>query len=436
MSLNKILGDKVTCSDIQKKLNKRYQCALVCLSLNIPGRKKNNPIAKNLFEEGKAILERLPFKPIAMEEFGLHLFYCYNDDARTLKERLTQIEETHELGRFFDFDVYDKNLEKISRQTPRQCFVCSHDAFSCARSKAHSTARLERHIQKKIKNYFCQKFSKNAYEALVSEVDCTPKPGLVDKNNNGSHKDMSHALFLKSAKSLRPFFYECVERGFTFKGKNPQTFFKTLRNLGKTAEKTMLQETKGVNTHKGAIFSLGLSSAALGFLLSQGKKTSAQELSLTIQMMCQKTLKKELRESIGQTSGEKIFKELKIAGIREEASMGHSFTIFNALPYFTEEKKQNPENEAAVKTFLYLLTKTKDTNLIKRGGLDALKKAQETAKKILSKSPFSIAEVEKMDQDFINNNLSPGGTADLLALIFFLEQSLNTNKLYKNHFYH
>lgn len=422
MSLKRILREKEERSQIQKEMNKRWNSALVSFSLNIPGKNKVNATAKILFEEGKEILKALPFPSLETKQIGLQLFVCFNREAEELKKELLQIEETHPLGRFFDFDVFDAKLNKLSRNTPRQCFLCSQNAFVCSRNQTHSLESLNRYLTKKVKTYFCKKFSDYAYQALIAEVDCTPKPGLVDKNNNGPHKDMNHALFVQSAKSLRPFFYECIDRGLHFKGKNPRTFFHTLRNLGKSAEKIMLQTTNGVNTHKGAIFSLGLHSAALGYLLGQGKIPNAKKLSQLIKMMCASPLKIELQKSSGLTAGEKIFKQFKIAGIREEASQGYPFTMFEALPYFQQTlKKENP-NQAAVKTFLFLLSHTQDTNIIKRGGLEALKKAQTQAQNLLKAEHFTLEEVAHMDQEFIQKNLSPGGTADLLALIFFLEK--------------
>lgn len=424
MSLTKILREKEERSQIQKEMNKRWNSALVSFSLNIPGKEKENAISKILFAEGEKILKALPHPLLEIKRSGLQLFICFDYSEIELKTILTKIEETHPLGRFFDFDVFDSKLNKLSRERARSCFICSQDAFVCARNKNHSKEKLNRFISKKVKAYFCKNISEYAYQALIEEVDCTPKPGLVDRNNNGPHKDMNHALFVQSAKSLRPFFYECVDRGFHFKGKNPQTFFHTLRNLGKSAEKTMLQTTQGINTHKGAIFSLGLHSAALGFLLSRGEIPTAQSLSQLIKMMCASSLKVELQKSLGLTAGEKIFKQFHIAGIREEASLGYPFTMFKALPYFKEALKNDDHNQAAVKTFLFLLTHTQDTNIIKRGGLEALKNAQTQAQKLLNANHFSLENVMKMDQDFIQKNLSPGGTADLLALIFFLEKCL------------
>lgn len=424
MSLIRILREREERSAIQKELNKRWNSALVSFSLNIPGKNKQAPFAQNLFYEGKRTLNQLPFKKLETRECGLQLFICLEENPEEIKKTLTRLEDTHELGRFWDFDVFNQSLEKLSRNKLRQCFLCSEEAFHCARNKTHSSERLQRHIEKKVRAYFCRKLSNAAFEALVAEVDCTPKPGLVDKNNSGSHRDMNHALFIKSAESLKPFAYECVDRGFHFKGKNPQTFFRTLRNLGKSAEKTMLQATGGINTHKGAIFSLGLHCSALGFLLSQGKPNDPKQLSDLIKSMCGATLRKELLKAKGETAGEKIYKQFKISGIREEAAQGYPFAFFEALPFYRESLKESEVNQASIKTFLYLLTHTQDTNIIKRGGLEALALAKKQARALLDQKPFSLAAVTQMDEEFIQKNLSPGGTADLLALILFLNKSL------------
>lgn len=426
MSIKKILNEREYRSLIQEEMNKRWNSALVSFSLNIPGREKGPSWSLPLFEEGKIICLALPYPILEVREHGSNIIIAFDGPPQEIKEKLLKIEEKHPLGRFFDFDVFDPKLQKLSRSLPRTCYICPNNAWICAREKKHSQEALIRFIKKEIKKYFASIYANNAYEALLEEVDCTPKPGLVDKNNTGAHKDMDHALFVKSATTLKMYFYECAERGFSLNEKNLKTFFRALRPIGLNAEGLMLQTTQGINTHKGAIFTLGLHCAALSYLISHGKIPSIKklpELNQLIQKMCAATLKRELQGPC-RTAGERAYKEYKIAGVREEASRGYPFPYFNALPFYLEELKVHDENVALVRTFLFLLINTQDTNIIKRGGLNALYETQDMAKVALEQKPFKLETVVQMDRFFIEKNLSPGGTADLLALVIFLRKSL------------
>lgn len=429
MSLEKVLRDRESRSLIQKEMNKRWNSALVSLSLNLPGKEKSPTWSRPLFEVGKQLCLNLPYPILEVQEFNQNLIIAVNGPHQEIKKKFFIIEENHPLGRFWDFDVFDPKLQKLSRKSPRSCYLCRNDAWICAKTRTHSQESLVRFIKKRIKYYFTSVYANYAYEALLEEVDCTPKPGLVDKRNTGAHKDMDHALFVKSAQTLKIYFHECVERGFSLKESNPKTFFQTLRPIGLEAEKLMLQTTQGVNTHKGAIFTLGLHCAAFGHLVSRGRIPNIENLhSLNkfIRKMCASTLKRELQGS-SDTAGEKAYQKYKIAGIRDEAARGYPFPYFNALPFYLNELKLCNENTALVKTFLFLLMNTQDTNIIKRGGIDSLFQVQAMAKFALGQEPFELEPIVKMDNFFIENNLSPGGTADLLALVIFLRKSLLTS---------
>lgn len=249
--------------------------------------------------------------------------------------------------------------------------------------------------------------TKLAYEALIKEVELTPKPGLVDRNNSGSHKDMNLQTFYESAQAIAPFiqkFYEC--RGD----------FEALRKVGLNCESAMFEATKGVNTHKGMIFSLAIFCGAIGSVGSEDLKLLQEE----IKKICQGLIEKDLSNlKIPNTNGEKFFQKTKIAGIRAEAQAGYPTVFEKALPFYENELSFVNEEIALKRTLVFLMSFVPDTTLYARGGLKALEFVQNEAKKILHVKNLD-EELEAFDKKMIEKNLSSGGCADLLGLTYFL----------------
>lgn len=119
---------------------------------------------------------------------------------------MVEIEERDRLGRIFDIDVIDVNGSKLSRDEPRKCFICDNAAAACARNRSHTAAELERVVNGLIRCFYSDRIAQIAYDALILEVETTPKPGLVDSANSGAHDDMDIDTFRRSAKALKPYF--------------------------------------------------------------------------------------------------------------------------------------------------------------------------------------------------------------------------------------
>ena len=245
--------------------------ALVCLTMNIPGPHKTSPLIAVAFEEGKRLIaQTLPGAALAHElrdKTGFEAYYQAADDPLTVKRALCTVEDTTPLGRLFDIDVLTPAGDKVSREAlglpPRQCFLCGNPAFVCARSRAHSVQALTAEIDRRILALYRERtiahLSRAAVEALEQEARTTPKPGLVDARNCGSHPDMSLPLLLRSAHALAGYFAQCAALGFDCA---EVELFPALQTAGMQAEADMLAATGGVNTHKGAVFSLGVLCAA------------------------------------------------------------------------------------------------------------------------------------------------------------------------------
>ena len=252
-----------------------------------------------------------------------------------------------------------------------------------------------------------------AVEALKFEASTTPKPGLVDRDNTGSHKDMDYAMFLASSESLRNCFQQCVEAG----AKADQ-----LRTIGMEGERAMFRVTKDVNTHKGLIFSMGILCGALGEFCANGVSFDEGDL----QQLCAKLAAELLEHDRAQdTHGLAVLKKTGIKGIRGEALSGFSSAFDIGLPALRQALAEGyPFERAMIKTLLVLMANTDDSNLVHRGGEEGLAFAKSYAKKLLDQGDFRKDEDLDLVRDFdaicIDKNLSPGGSADLLALTAML----------------
>lgn len=253
-----------------------------------------------------------------------------------------------------------------------------------------------------------------AYEALRMEARLTPKPGLVDQNNNGAHTDMNLALLLRSAETLQPFFVELAAYGVLHKTEAPARMLPALRQIGLRAEEAMLEATGGVNTHKGALFGLGLLCAAVG---AWGEEAETERICAYVAEMTKGISVREGAEK--QLARMPHNLRWQMSGARGEAESGFYHARVVGLPvYFQSLQWGCSQEEAALRALLQLMARLHDTNLLRRGGARAVALVQRRAEEVLRN--FSIAEVEKFDQELITANLSPGGSADCLAITLFL----------------
>ena len=249
-----------------------------------------------------------------------------------------------------------------------------------------------------------------AREALEREVLLTPKPGLVDAANTGAHRDMDKDTFLRSAAALEPWFRVLAETGEQLAGQEPAAVLPHLRPIGLKAEQDMYAATGGVNTHKGALFSLGLLCAAGGRLSAGKQLLTAESLCAVCGAMTAGITQRELHDR--DTHGRMAHADYGAKGVRGEAESGFASVRRLALPYLGEEN-------GPYLALLSLITHVRDTNVLHRAGEEGLRWLQGRAKAILE--DFSIPELERLDRECIERNISPGGSADLLALAFFLE---------------
>ena len=278
------------------------------------------------------------------------------------------------------------------------------------------------------KKFFAARVGDAAIRAILHEVAATPKPGLVDRSNNGAHDDMDFFTFMASASALRKSFEEFARIGVKSRGLTAARTFYLLRLAGLSAEKKMFAATEGVNTHKGAIFSLGLVCGAAGRASLAGS-TSAEEICRLSAELCAGICGEAyaaLEEKKILTKGERVFLEHGIRGVRGEAEDGFPSVLHVSLPAYRETKKNGvSENDALVHALLHLMATVHDTNVISRHDLAMSHYVRERAADTLTSGGMTTTAgrraVTEMDRDFIERNISPGGCADLLAVTIFLD---------------
>ena len=426
----------------QQQLLEQYQLPVISFCLNIAGPVKNSPVLRRAFREG---LERLVCALLAArldvaareevdEPTGCEALWVVKGDGRAVKELCVELEDRDALGRLFDLDVLDPNTGKWDRvqlgQPPRRCLVCGKEGKGCASRRLHTVEELQSATQAILEDYFGKKDQQTlgtlAAKALLYEVCTTPKPGLVDRRNNGSHRDMDLFTFLDSTAALLPYFETAVALGRETRTLPPQETFRRLRRAGAAAERAMFRSTGGVNTHKGAVFTLGTVCAAAGRLWRA--EGFSKDLDATL-ILCGEMSRQEVRadfEAIrrdgARTAGQRLYLEQGLEGIRGELARGLPAVSQIGLP--TLRKRLNAGDsleEAGRQVLLALMARVVDTNLIARGGLEGQRWAMEQAKTLTEGRTASREETEELDRAFIERNLSPGGCADLLAITYFLE---------------
>lgn len=274
-------------------------------------------------------------------------------------------------------------------------------------------------------------FAHAAYRALLVEVNLTPKPGLVDRHNNGAHRDMNLGHFYRSARAIGIWLPRFIRQGRDDAFRPAAEQLLRLRPLGLACENHMFQATGGVNTHKGSVFSLGLLCAAFGRCDQQQRHIDAKTLCAEVATMCDGLVARELQQHNAlQTAGQRLFAGHGLSGARGEAESGFERVINGALPLYRQRLNAGcDEQTALMDSLLWLMAHNDDTNVASRGGIEGLHWLQQRAAGLLAQGGAQgeqgIQRLRQFDADCIMRNLSPGGSADLLIVTWLLAQLPN-----------
>ncbi|MFC7686437.1 triphosphoribosyl-dephospho-CoA synthase [Ureibacillus sp. GCM10028918] len=249
-----------------------------------------------------------------------------------------------------------------------------------------------------------------AVASLIEEVSLTPKPGLVDQKDQGSHDDLDFSMMVKSANCLHDTFYEMAMVAYGVKPS--QKLREKFGEIGRKGEEAMYQATNGVNTHKGAIWSLGLLTAAAAI-----HKGECDELVLCF--TAGEIARFEDRFIPPQlTNGIKAINKYGVHGAKVEAQLAFPHIRKFSMPIFRSSLNQYSYDVAKFHSFLALMANLDDTCLLHRGGIKGLNYAKQFARRVLESG--NLNELQTMNEDFKERHLSPGGSADLLAATIYI----------------
>ena len=433
--------------------------ALLSFGMNIPGAVKQTPLIRNGFLFGKArileLLKREGFSCLLTRELrrasGDSWLCLISAPPEAVKRLAVSLEDSEPLARLFDIDVLDSKGRKLSREDfalpPRRCLLCEETAVVCARSRAHRVEALFSRCESLLREAFplsesfFSALENQAALALLDEVYAAPKPGLVDRIDSGAHADMKFEDFILSTAAISPFLREMAlvsyQSCFTLPAlpnaarKTEATLFPLLREIGKRAEHEMYAATGGVNTHKGAVFTLGLLSAGAGLLYAKTGRLNAEAILDEVQNLVGEPLKRELAElkagAAGSAHGEAVLHRDGTGGVRSAAAKGFPVLRSVALPLLRQYEAEGRAAEAsALNVLLQLILHVSDTNVLYRGGKNALLTLRADCRNILSHggafTPEGTALLYELKETCKQRNISPGGAADLLSAALFLHR--------------
>ncbi len=387
----------------------------VCvLKANTPGYPKNTRDSDFLLRVFTPLLEAA----FTLDDHRRHahlsgdfILFVTAEEARTVKRRASRIEETHPLGRFIDIDVYENGrvLSRVALGQPiRRCYLCSEPAQQCARLKTHRYDRLRKAIEIAIARYIGETLADAAADAMRRELFLHPKLGLVTHRDKGAHEDMDHRDLLRSIATLKPFFRTFAEAGLT-----PNLDVSALRKEGIKAERAMLEASGGVNTHKGMVFILGCILSFLARALYQGQalEEAVAAMRSTVKPLVNADFSAVASKS-ELSAGERMYKDYGIRGVRGEVEDGFP-SVFAWYPAHTWRDEQK---------LCAIIARLDDTTVVNRHNLGTLKALKNEMKALIEETPFNIERYRRLSDTYKKAGVSPGGSADMLALAFLFER--------------
>ena len=370
----------------QQELLEQYHKSLICFTMNIAGPIKDSPLIRRGFARGQQLLRQQFFRakltPLSAEAHcaatGCEAFYVLDADPLTVKKFTTDIEDATPLGRLFDMDVLRPDGTKVDREelslSGRRCLICGGPAKACSSRRIHT--------------------------------------------------DMDSFTFMSSAAALYPYFEACAKAGRATMARPAPETFAALRPLGCEAEGEMLDATGGVNTHKGAIFSIGIVCAALGRLdrafWADPARVLAEVSAMTKGLAAQDFA--GVTAENAATVGQKLYVQYGITGVRGQVEAGLPAVWDYGLPALEAGIAAGYDiNRAGCGALLAILAHSTDTNVIARSSRERQLALTAELQALLAENPYpDEAALAALDDRFIAERLSPGGSADLLALTYLL----------------
>ena len=259
-----------------------------------------------------------------------------------------------------------------------------------------------------------------AVDALIDEADLSPKPALVDRRGSGAHTDLHLGLMHASALALWPAFKEMAEAAIEI-GEIGLPLREAIGLIGREGEQVMLATTQGVNTHRGAIWALGLLVAAAALEPEPAAASSITLRAARLALLDDRHAPRPL------SHGAQVAQRYGVRGAREEAQSGFPAVTQRALPQLKRSRAAgHGEQNARLDALLAIMTRLADTCVLYRAGEHGLHTMQRGAQAVLdaggSASLGGRRRLHELDQQLIALNASPGGAADLLAACLFIDR--------------
>jgi holo-ACP synthase / triphosphoribosyl-dephospho-CoA synthase len=432
---------------------------LISLSLNIPGWPKTDPLSSEVFARVRGELTRflaahllyldpgrLHDQADAAGDFFLAALRLPAAPAGEVKQITERFEARHPLGRIIDVDVSIASGEPISSRRAKPCLLCpDRPAIVCMREGAHPTDELRGVVRTRMAAYLiglkresvCRCLAATAARAMLYEVAHTPKPGLVDRAGVGSHDDMDFFTFLDSSAAISGAFFDLATLGYDDRGEDLDRLLPELRVLGLAMEEAMFAATGDVNTQRGLIFLLALALVAAGRTLAEASAFSPARFREIVRRICAGMVARELGPlaeagRTGDTHGASVFQRFGLplgGGVRAEAEAGFPTVFETGLPALEAEARTglphrgDADMQTALDAALFaLIAANPDSNVLHRGGAEALTGLQQRARALCAaRQPTARSAARAELFEFVaRHRLSPGGSADLLALTLFL----------------
>ncbi len=445
-SMHKVLSAREHRASLKKQIS-GFRKPSVSLTLNIPGFPKTDETIRAFFDLVlsefilylKAHLIEASHQHHQTDEAGDFFIASAESHppAHDIKRICEMFEEAHHLGRFIDADVCDESGMVVSSEKNKMCFYCGTvPAIDCMRNHRHSYDELRRFQHQKISEYLstdkktktCRRLASAALRAILHEISLTPKPGLVDFNGTGSHTDMDYFTFIDSTSALAPYFQQMAESGYDFVN-DLKSGLPRIRNIGLQMEQDMFGITKGVNTQKGIIFLMGVALFASAHVLARDGIFALDKFMDTVKSIGTDLLNELDHASPAPTHGklcaEKYGKEIA-GGARLEVASGFHTAITRGLPFLEKLNDNTSDFTGKQKilsdALLSLIAHNNDTNVLYRSGIGVLSEMKRLSR-IALESETEKDKSEHLECLFAyckDNHISPGGSADLLAVAVFL----------------
>lgn len=378
---------------------------VISLKANIPGENKNiyyaNFIIRYYDKQIEKVIPKIILKEVFNSSDGLYVLYLVDKDEN-YKDKLIALEEKDDFGRLIDLDFYTET-KSLSRGYMRKCLLCEEKAFVCIRKQKHTKEEIIQAQEKIVLNKLKEELTELIKESMLKELNLHPKFGLVTPLSNGSHSDMNYNIMKSSIDVVIKGLLLMFEIGFNTK--KIDNIYPQIKKIGLRTEKEMLNQTKGINTYQGLIFNLGIIISSVGY--SFKTNITLDDIFLNSQKIAANVTKEYDNNSFGS----KAYHELKFGGARKEASLGFP-TVKKVYTYL---KDKSIDDKSLIKALVIAILESEDTIFLKRA--KSFTRYQEIKQMF---KDYEYENKEALTEKMISENISFGGSADILICAIFI----------------